>query len=202
MRAVEWPSYSTAELLALLALSRSEAIEQSSGLGSPMGRLSADGKPSGSSGDDEPPLSLFARWVEVHAAARRVVERAEQAYAVRAGEDAVEVLALRGQGLTLREISERITVSRSSVQRGSTDLLAAIVDELGGEPVGDALSQVPACMRCAQRPRTRLPEVVRQQKGGHRVVQPARLSSFCSECKAHVDAAAAAAKKKRRRPRR
>jgi len=84
--------------------------------------------------------------------------------------------------------------------RGATDLLQAIVTELGGEPTLETRSQVPACMSCGKGPRTRLPEVRRRARGGQmRIVTPERLSSLCVECKARADGEASARKGSRRR---
>ncbi len=199
----QWPSYSSAEVLRLLAMTEAEAIALSGGLESGLGRLSATGKPSGSSGDDEPAISLYARWKEVTDAAAAVVERGD---ARRARDDDastaahLDMLRLRGKGLTVREVADRVKVSSASAHRWAGTLLDAIVVELGGEPFDGGRSIVPACMKCGEYPRARVAPVLRRGRVGQRLVaEPERLSSLCAACKLKADVAAAASKRRSRR---
>ena len=65
-------SYSAAEVARLLSMTEEDAIAEAEDPGSSLGRLSKDGAPSGRESDAEQPVSLYARWSEVHDAARAV----------------------------------------------------------------------------------------------------------------------------------
>jgi len=218
---VRWPGFSRGELIYLLGLTRVDVLRDALPPSS-LGKLSASGKPSGSSGDDESPVPKLARWSNVQAARRRAVVKQMTAQGRPAEEIALEVeildlraeglssaqilekvgadrmaahsphvdvahryLLLRAHGVTEREAAELTQLDKSTARRHFRASIDAIMDELGGEPddVGDRTSRAPACMNCAERPRTRLPPVKRKKRGQPPVtIHPERQSSFCRPC--------------------
>jgi len=131
-----------------MSMTRREVIELATDTGSSLGRLSVDGKPTGSAGEEEAPISLFARWMEVQSAARRVVERDEVASAAGDGDQVLEILALRAKGLTLRQVAERVSVSHTTV-RARCSSTAAIAGSRRGQarltPKRTWWNWLPAC---------------------------------------------------------
>jgi len=94
-------------------------------------------------------------------------------------------LLLRANGVTEREAAEAAGLDRMTARRHFRATIDAIADELGGvpEPLEDRVSRAPACMKCGQRPRARLDEMKRKQRGKPpKVIKPERPSSLCMEC--------------------
>jgi hypothetical protein len=97
-------------------------------------------------------------------------------------------VALRVNGSTEAEIARRLDLSEATARRRVISTLDAILAELGGELVDiEARSQVSACLRCGERPRTRVISLGAKARGKPRP-RFERQAALCEPC---LEAAAA-----------
>lgn len=179
--------YTRGEVLYLLSLTRGDAIEDDEGYVDSCARFSADGNLASTTHAEWDPLMTIARWNDVHGARARVIAQRMEAASCNPREIQFEtvILILRARGHTEEEIAERTGLHRLAARRRFTAATNAILEELGGEVLvdeDDMPSTVPACMRCARRPRARVQERRRRIRGGSRILAPERLSSLCVQC--------------------
>lgn len=122
--------------------------------------------------DDAP---LIARWHDVRRVRGQVIDgKAEDA----------RVLALAEVEVDQREIAAATGLSQATVSRRIRATVDEILSGLGGELVEEKMtSSVSACLRCGDRPRTRIPAVRRRIRGRGMVeVRPERQAALCAEC--------------------
>lgn len=143
-----------------------------------LAQVTPDGEHASSSSADLDPIPAYARYAEVDRARRRVV-RDDVA---RAAQETL-ALELRLQGLREGEIAEILSVSTPTAHRRWHALLDAIAAELGGTvEFEEAMSVVPACLRCGANARARIPARTWRSASGRRMQVDERQSSLCEAC--------------------
>jgi hypothetical protein len=166
------PVYQRREVVFLLSLKESDARDLSDDV-----RSCAAGwghKQHSLSPADTQPTPLIVRWHDVHLARDRVREL------LSAEHD--RIVERRINGETGMGLAARLGVSEATVQRKLHSMIDAILNELGGEAViTEAASQPAACLKCGQRPRTRVVTYGAKVRGKPRP-RTERQSSLCTDC--------------------
>lgn len=180
-------TYTRGEVIFLFGISREDAL-LADAVPKSSANLSGNESSAAIAAYDTVHVSTLARWTEVHQARRRVIAR----FLAEDGADRREVLlqlvitVLRSWGLNGPEVAEIVGMDRFRAARRFTALLAAVLDELGGEApeLPDRLdAPVPACLRCGRAPRIRSQEHVRRLvDGARRRVTIDRQTSLCATC--------------------
>jgi hypothetical protein len=178
--------YTRGEVVYLSSLSRREAIDEDASQPDSLARTSPDGPGAPTAHEDWDPVFAVARWHDVQAARRRVVERKMAAAGAdpRAIRLELVILELRVRGWTERAIAEHTGLQALAVRRRFTAGIADILDELGGELAAETVTSSPsACMHCGVRPRVRIERKRRivLPGGGRTTVREQRLSTLCIE---------------------
>lgn len=162
--------YTPGEVLWLLQMGRTEAIDYDAHPRDSCADLSSDPHGGGSSSEDQ--LPVIARWLDV--------QRARQAIASHKA-DAV-VLELRANGFTEEEVARLVDLSQPTVNRRFRASLGELVEALGATDEAMAAPVVSMCLTCGEHARVRLREVRRKVKGGYRIVHASKLSACCVFC--------------------
>lgn len=162
--------YTIDEIVWLRSIDHAHAVEDDEGVKSswPSGD---DGTGGASAGDT--PLPVVVRWREVDAAVHRVVtEKRDQ-----------EILKLRAAGETEEAVAAKVKLDQSTVNRRLRATLEEIQAALGGPPIiRQALSIVPPCIKCGERPRARAYSLRRTMRSYWQAVEPERELSHCAVC--------------------
>lgn len=171
--------YREGELAFLLSLSALDVELDDGELRSCLGHVTADGD-FAPSAHGEIPIPLYVRWCEVKRARARV--EADRDRIIKAAEASL-ALDMRLQGYREREIAEALAISTPTAHRRWHALLDTIADELGGTIADEqASSTIPACLRCGEAPRARIPARTWRSASGRRMETAERQSSLCEPC--------------------
>jgi hypothetical protein len=178
--------YSRGEVVYLSSLSRREAVDEDASQPDSLARTSPDGPGAPTTHEEWDPVFAIARWHDVQAARRRVVQRKMTAAGAdpRAIRLELVILELRVRGWTERAIAERTGLHRLTIRQRFSAGIADILAELGGELVAETVTSSPsACMRCGVRPRVRIERKRRVvlPGGGRTTIREQRVSTMCIE---------------------